>query len=104
VLAGNGDGTFGQRTDFEVGFAAGTPMLADLDGDGWLDLACPDTEAGSVTLQRGGPQGLGERLDVGAGPDVSGLAIVDYDGDSRPDLAVTNRETSAVTLLRNLGP
>src|SRR6185503_9807568 len=38
VLLGNGDGTFGSPTDFEVGRIPRAVRAADLNGDGHLDL------------------------------------------------------------------
>src|SRR2546428_593683 len=42
VLFGNGDGTFGARTDFRTGSGPYSVAIGDLDGDGKPDLAVAD--------------------------------------------------------------
>ena len=59
---------------------------ADLDGDGWLDLALPTTLAHSLVLW-GGPDGFDiARRQEFAAPFSAGVRVADFDGDGRPDL------------------
>ncbi len=109
VLIGAGDATFAPPVDYAMGGESALIALADVDGDGHLDLV-----AGPATLN-GGPSGLAvwkgrgdgtfaDRHDVNVGYDPQGLAIGDLDGDGLPDLAVGfYNEGSAVALLRNRG-
>src|SRR5207245_290577 len=39
VLLGNGDGTFGARTDYDAVYSPISVAIGDLNGDGHLDLA-----------------------------------------------------------------
>jgi hypothetical protein len=47
VLLGNGDGTFAAPERFRVGGEPSQVVAADLNGDGWLDLATADAKTGS---------------------------------------------------------
>ncbi len=59
---------------------------ADLDGDGWLDLALPTTGARSLVLW-GGPDGFdASRRQEFAAPFSTGARIADLDRDGRPEL------------------
>lgn len=51
VLLGNGDGTFGTRTDYAVGRNPIFVALGDLDGDGDLDLATANKGDWSITIR-----------------------------------------------------
>jgi hypothetical protein len=73
------------------------PLLrADLDGDGYTDLAAtrdpnpggpprPGAARQAVVLH-GGPDGLGEPVPVAAEGDFTLVAVADVDGDGHPDL------------------
>ncbi len=50
VLLGNGDGTFGDRLDYGTGSEPITAAMADLNGDGKLDLAVTDFGDDSVAV------------------------------------------------------
>jgi hypothetical protein len=102
VLTGAGDGTFGQRLDFTVGPGAGALTLADLDGDGRLDLVTPDAAMGCISLLPGvATGGFGARRDLGTGIDPSAVAVLDLDRVGKLDLAVAHRGSNGLVLLRN---
>jgi len=109
ILLGNGDGTFlaGQNLVFAGTGADG--VVADVNGDGKLDLVTADTDDsfggvrvflgnGDGTLQA--PQfyhvgnGFGEAYDVKVG---------DFNGDGKPDLVVANNGTSNVSVFLGNG-
>jgi hypothetical protein len=91
VLKGKGDGTFDPGTALESvsGAARRGLVLADLDGDGDLDLLVEDQspDAVAVFLNAGnGTFGPKTRYPVTGG--ARGLAVGDLDGDGKLDLAV----------------
>ncbi len=113
---GNGDGTFSTNpTEFGVGDLPYGLGVADLNGDGHLDLitsgvlaeALPGygAEAGNLTsvLLGDGKGNFGPasvyRGDLGA----FSLAIADFNGDGHPDIVTANQETDSSVLFLNDG-
>jgi len=93
VLLGNGDGTFQAATTIAtppIGF--GALALADLNGDGKLDVA---SGAGNFLLLGNGDGTFQSPLVLGASG--SGTAVGDFNLDGKPDLAV-----GGVTILLNI--
>jgi hypothetical protein len=82
--------------------------LADIDGDGFLDVvkAVPHAgESGELQLRHGeghGRFGPPVVLNTG-GLRPTGVAVGDLDGDGRPDLLVANRATDDLALLVAIG-
>ena len=80
--------------------------LADMDGDGKVDLAVENTGASTVQLFKNTSVGSslsftnGSNYNTGSSP--QGIVIGDMNADGRPDLAVTNANTG-VSFLRNVG-
>lgn len=76
--------------------------LADLTGDGTLDLVATSTEYGSVSILVGDGKGgfspaPGRPITVGDFP--TSIAVADLNGDGSLDLAIGNRFSSSVTIL-----
>jgi hypothetical protein len=108
ILLGNGDGTFEPARNY--GGPDGSVAVADLKGDGILDIA--------VTFAGGGhgvpPGGVDVFLGNGdgsfqpvrtysAGNQPYSLAVADFDGDAIPDLAVANFAGGNVSVLLGNG-
>ena len=91
ILAGAGDGTFGQPTAIEVGNGPTAVAVGDFDGDGHSDLAATigcDTERGLAVMLGAGD---GTFLSASHHPVVHSpttLEVADFDGDGHSDLAV----------------
>jgi len=79
--------------------------LADLDGDGVLDLAVPRATANLVEIRYVQAHGvLGPPVNLAVADHPEGIAAGDVDGDGRPDLvACSTGGDGAFTLLRNRG-
>jgi len=87
---------------FAAGKGPGSLALADLNGDGRLDLVVANDESGDVTVLLG--DGKGDFVAASGSPFPAGkspndIAIADFDGDGKPDLAFPNHDTSHVTVL-----
>ena len=101
VLLGNGDGTFAAAVSYPItGYAAFDIAAADLNGDGYLDLA--------VTAYTDGPPAVGILLSNSEAPGTfgtvqfvavngspEGIALGDLNNDGKIDMAVT--ESSGAT-------
>jgi autotransporter-associated beta strand protein len=97
VLLGNGDGTF-QPSRHITGVGSGQfgTALADLNGDGKLDLVIAN-DGGSVTVLLGNGDGtfqLPHHFPVG--PSVSDVQVADFDQDGIPDIVAQDSNGIAV--------
>jgi hypothetical protein len=113
VLPGNGDGTFkftsSQTTPLTNFVGPITQIsLADIDGDGNLDLITTDENCNvDVFLGTGSgtfsstAQKTFEPVYCGTAPEL--FAVADFNGDSKPDIALenTNNGTPSVTVFLN---
>ena len=92
VLLGNGDGTFQARQDFPDG-GGRSPVLADVNGDGILDLslAFVDTLNPSVTVLLGNGDGTFQAyVQHSVVPyGIRGLAVADMNGDGKADWIIS---------------
>jgi len=105
IFAGNGDGTFKAGTVAFAASSSGNPYgllaVADLNGDGKLDLAVPfNGSGGSVAVLLGNgdgsfqqPSGTPFQL-----PYINRVFVGDFNGDNIPDLFAA-AQTNQTTLL-----
>jgi hypothetical protein len=109
ILPGNGTGGFPQLTTYvagrcDYGGISGF-VLADVNGDGTLDVITESTEcAGSVLL--GTPSGgFGPQIPYSTPGGQVAVAVGDFNGDGKPDLAVANggRRSPTVSVLLGNG-
>ena len=102
VRLGNGDGTFGGPVSYGTGVMPASVAIADLNGDGKLDLAVANQRSYSTSVFLGKGDGtFPDRTDYGTGQGSSWVAIGDLNRDGKPDLAVANASDNTVSLLMN---
>ncbi|MGA9511869.1 MAG: Ig-like domain repeat protein [Candidatus Sulfotelmatobacter sp.] len=95
VLLGNGDGTFQPAHSYNSGGASlygSSVALADLRGDGKLDIVVANHNASSVGVMLGNGDGtFNAALTYNSGGSgATSLAVADMNGDGKPDLVVTS--------------
>jgi len=78
-------------------------VIADLDGNGRLDLAAANSGAGSVSVFLNGQAGFHGRRDYETGFVPYSLACGDLNGDGKQDLATANYDLDSVSVLLNRG-
>ncbi len=109
VFIGKGDGTFRTATTYDFGRGAASVAVADLNGDGKVDLAVstfdrttiPGPATVSVFLGNGdGTFGAPNAFVTGA---AGSIIAEDFDGDGQVDIAVASSVNNTVSLLLGAG-
>ncbi len=109
VFLGQGNGKFRALPAFFESSLPTQLVLADLNGDGKLDLVSGQFGANffsvdAVFLQRGNGDGtFGSPVALPAGYAGVSMTAVDLNGDGRLDLAVANAFSNSVSVLLNKG-
>lgn len=107
ILPGNGDGTFGAKTDIPVGHVPVSVVAADFNGDGNLDLAVANQSDNTISLFFGNgagkftPPATGALLTTGHAP--TALATADLNNDGHADLLVVNKADNTVSVFLGNG-
>jgi hypothetical protein len=104
VLPGKGDGTFGPRTDYAVGNEPVTVALADLNGDGRLDIVTSNDFGDGMTVLLNNGNGTFNRTDYKPGMGLcTTVAVADLNGDGHPDIVLGDYTNSKVVVMLNNG-
>jgi hypothetical protein len=99
VLLGNGDGTFKAPVTYPLGSTPEFLALADLNGDGRIDIVVSNRDSGTVSVLLGNGDGTFQPQTTWiAGPDPYSVAVADVNGDGKPDLVVANGSDVSVLL------
>jgi hypothetical protein len=100
----NGDGTFAEGTNYNVGYLPKSVYGADLDGDDDIDVAVANggDDTVSILINNGdGTFATGSVLGTGDSP--KSVFAIDLDGDDNNDLAVLNSISANISVLINNG-
>ncbi|SFA73818.1 Cadherin-like beta sandwich domain-containing protein [Cohnella sp. OV330] len=101
IFKGNGDGTLQSTPDYlAVGDNPREIAVADLNGDGKLDIAVTSYDDDKVTVLLGNGDGTfmpGTAYGAGEGP--NGIAAADLDEDGFTDLAIASHDNHQLAVL-----
>lgn len=103
VLLGMGNGSFGPAQALQSPTVPAAVEIADLNGDGALDLSVGAGETFQVSVLLGMGDGTFEPATTyfADGFVPSGVRSADFDGDGAIDLVVANSSSSTVAILLN---
>jgi len=102
VLLGNGDGSFQNARNLDVGREPRSVAIGDFNGDGVVDLAVANLGSGYVSVHLGNGDGsFRSPRTFAAGSSPFYVAVADFNGDGWPDLVVANDPDSVLVLLGN---
>lgn len=108
VLLGTGTGTLANQTDYSTGATSNPRCLAvaDVNGDGYLDVLTANTGGNTVGVLLGTSSGGFEAVATYATGPLSGplsLAVADVNGDGYLDLLTANSTADAVGVMLGTG-
>ncbi len=108
VLLGNGNGTFGNPAFYAVDQGSDYPFgitAADVNGDGYDDLAVTNVLSGTVTLllNNGLAGGFTVQAPLRVGSEPVAVLAGDFTGHGNVDLAVANYGSNNVSILAGDG-
>ncbi len=107
ILLGRGDGSFGPltaRSFFATGMTPRWIVAGDFNGDGKVDLATANWEAGTISVLLGNGDGtFGANTDFTTGAYPDGICTGDFNRDGIPDLVTTNQFADDISVLLGQG-
>jgi hypothetical protein len=98
--------SFASKVDFATNSQPLNIAMADLNGDGKIDMVTVDGNAHSVsvfknTTPAGGTISFSARQVISAGTGPRGIALGDLDGDGRPDMVICDPSANQLLIFRN---
>ncbi|MBD2626461.1 FG-GAP-like repeat-containing protein [Trichormus variabilis] len=108
VRLGSGTGSFGQPVsfgtpaEFTVGTEPRAVAIADINGDGFLDILVANSDDDNISLLLGdGTGNFGAATNYAAADGSRTLAVADFDDDGKLDLVVGNELDDTISVLLN---
>jgi hypothetical protein len=103
IAIGDGSGGFGSVVNYNAGAVPETLAVADLNGDGHLDLVATDFNSSSISVLLGNGDGTFKTATTFPSASPFLVAVADFNADGVPDLVVSNGLGSTVSVLLGNG-
>ena len=105
VLFGNGDGTFGTKTDYAIGGPVQRDSIGtgDFNGDGKPDLVSTSQSNNTSILLNTGNGTFGTSINLNIGSFPNALIVGEFNNDNKPDLAILSFRLSEMYILLGKG-
>lgn len=104
VQLGNGDGTFAMAANYAVGRLPQDIQIADVNGDGVVDILTANTNSNSVSVLLGNGDGtFADQLVFSASRGPTALALDDTNDDGFLDIIATGTDDNSVSVLLGNG-
>ncbi len=104
ILVPTGASTFLPESSKATGLAPVGVVVADFNGDGYLDIAVTNNLANNVGVLLGNRDGTFQtQLTSATGAGPTGIVAWDFDADGVMDLAVANASAGNVSILKGTG-
>jgi len=109
VFPGNGDGTFGSPQSISSTLQNRYLALADVDGDGKLDIVAGSFADGTISVLHGNgnytfsPPVSYPAQGITAATELQPFAVADVNGDGKPDIVAVNPRGKFIQVLLNDG-
>ena len=101
-----GNIAFATNVDYTTGSYPTVPLIADLNGDGLMDVAVANYYSSSISVLKNistfGSISLASKTDYTSPGSPETLAVGDFDGDGKPDLVLSNYSNTTISVYRNL--
>jgi hypothetical protein len=103
LMLGNGDGNFRGFRTYPIlrGTQPNSAVVADFDGDGWLDLAVGNSDPAVTILRNFGDATFDSAVAFGLPGPANSIALGDYNRDGKPDLAVASTSIGVIGMMYN---
>ena len=102
--------SFAPSISFGVGINPYKIAIADIDGDGKLDIIASNWNGSTISIFRNTStvgslttSSFAARLDLATGAEPFNISCQDLDGDGKTDIAVGNAGGSAISIWQNIG-
>ena len=105
-----GTNTFGPPINLPTGGSPRSVTVADVDGDGKLDILVPDTGLSQILIYRNISTGglltsnsFAAPVALNVGSDTRNVRVCDLTGDGRPDIISVSHGNNVVSIFKNIG-
>ena len=100
MLLGVGNGSFHDPVSYPVSHGTTQLVVADLDRDGFPDIATNSIDTNAISVLEGNGDGTFQpQVNYPAGDKPNGVASGDFNGDGIPDLATADYLFGLVAIL-----